>query len=155
MIATLLLAATLAGVGPDPTAAPADAHPPVAYKILTRAEKETLETSGRFEGSAKDLEDGFVHLSSESQLKRTADLHFAGQSDLFVAAVDLRAAGASVKWELSPRSGQWFPHLYGVLEKSLVTGLEPLHRDGDGRVALSAALKAPVVAPPRPGEGAR
>ena len=154
MLGFLLIASTLAGgFGQEPPADASAARPTIAYKILTRSERQTLETSGRFEGSAKDLEDGFVHLSSETQLTRTADLHFAGNHDLFVAAVDLRAAGADLRWEVSPRSGLVFPHLYGVLDKALVTGIAPLRRDDEGRVVLPAQLKAPAAASPRSGRG--
>lgn len=147
MIAIALIASMLAGGdGQGPSADAGVARPPIAYKILTRAERRVLEASGRFDGSAKDLEDGFVHLSTESQLTRTADLHFAGNDELFVAAVDLRAAGDRIKWELSPRSGLLFPHLYGALDNALVTGIAPLRRDDDGRVVLPAQLKAPAAA---------
>ncbi|QQQ01298.1 DUF952 domain-containing protein [Lysobacter enzymogenes] len=147
MIAIALIASMLAGGdGQDTPAGAGAARPPIAYKILTRSERHTLDASGRFEGSAKDLEDGFVHLSTESQLTRTADLHFAGNDDLFVAAVDLRAAGEQLKWELSPRSGLLFPHLYAALDKALVTGIAPLRRDDGGRVVLPAQLKAPAAA---------
>lgn len=115
------------------------APPTAAYKILTRPEMEALKANGRFEGSAQDAADGFIHLSTDSQLTRTADLHFAGKTDLFVATVDVQAAGASIKWEISPRSGLVFPHLYGVLEQRLVLRIVRLRRDDRGRVVLDAA----------------
>lgn len=132
-IALLLASMTL---GHD---AQAGEHPAVVYKILTRPEKETLETSGRFRGSAQDDADGYIHLSTDAQLTRTADRHFAGQSDLYLAAVDAAAAGDSIKWELSPRSGMVFPHLYGVLEQRLVLSLAPLRRDAQGQVMSPGA----------------
>lgn len=114
------------------------AHPPIAYKLLTRAEKETFVAHGRFEGSEQDAADGYIHLSTDSQLARTADRHFAGNTDLFLAAVDVKAAGDALKWERSPRSGLVFPHLYGVLEQRLVRSLVPFRRDEHGRVVLDA-----------------
>jgi uncharacterized protein (DUF952 family) len=33
------------------------------YKILSRAEWDAAKAAGRFEGSAVDLADGFIHLS--------------------------------------------------------------------------------------------
>lgn len=134
---TLALLASMM-VGNDAHAGDIAAHPSIAYKILTRPEKTTLETSGRFEGSPQDAADGYIHLSTDAQLTRTVDRHFAGQSDLFIAAVDLKTAGDTIKWELSPRSGMEFPHLYGVLQQRQVMWIAPLRRDEQGQVVVPA-----------------
>lgn len=135
----LCAAMTIGNAGAAADAAGRSAHPPVAYKILTRPERDALQTRGRFEGSAQDAADGYIHLSTDEQLTRTADRHFAGQHDLFIAVVDVKAAGEAIKWELSPRSGMVFPHLYGVLEQRLVLSIAPLRRDAQGRVLAHAA----------------
>ncbi|WP_206411763.1 DUF952 domain-containing protein [Lysobacter enzymogenes] len=132
---TLALLASMM-VGPDAHAGDAAAHPAIAYKILTRPEKTALETSGRFEGSPQDAADGYIHLSTDAQLTRTADRHFAGQTDLFIAAVDLNTAGDAIKWERSPRSGMEFPHLYDVLQQRQVLWIAPLRRDEQGQVVV-------------------
>lgn len=112
---------------------------PVAYKVLTDAEMKELET-GAFTGSAVDHADGFIHLSTADQLIETVNRHFAGQSDLWVAAVDLAAKGQLVKWEPS-RGGALFPHLYGALLLEAVIAYSPLERDGDG----NGTVRLPVA----------
>lgn len=110
----------------------------VAYKVLTGAQMAVLE-AGSFAGAPIDLADGYIHLSSAAQLTETVDKHFAGQSDLHVAAVDLESLGDAVKWEES-RGGQLFPHIYGgplLLETVIAYG--PLTRAEDGSVALPVA----------------
>lgn len=111
---------------------------PTAYKVLTAEQMAMLERDGSFAGAPIDLADGYVHLSTAAQLTETVDKHFAGQSDLWVAAVDLPALGAAVKWEPS-RGGQFFPHIYGPLPLSAVVAYGPLKRDGDGEVMLPVA----------------
>ena len=106
-----------------------------AYKVLTAEEMTALERDGVFEGAAADLADGYIHLSTAEQLTETVDKHFAGQSDLHVAAVDLAAQGDRLKWEPS-RGGQLFPHLYGPLLLETVIAYSPLERGEDGRVKL-------------------
>ena len=139
MTTLALLASMMVGnAGQDAHAGETAARPAIAYKILTRPQKTTLEASGRFAGSPQDAADGYIHLSTDAQLTRTADRHFAGQSDLFIAAVDLKAAGDTIKWELSPRSGMEFPHLYGVLQQRQVTWIAPLRRDEQGQVVVPA-----------------
>ena len=106
-----------------------------AYKVLTGDEMAALERDGSFAGSAKDLSDGYIHLSTAAQLTGTVDKHFADRSDLHVAAVDLGSFGASLKWEES-RGGEAFPHLYGPLLLETVIAYGPLERDEGGRVKL-------------------
>ncbi|MDB5663081.1 MAG: hypothetical protein JWM38_723 [Sphingomonas bacterium] len=106
----------------------------VAYKILTAAELTELEESA-FDGAPVDIADGYIHLSTAAQLTETADKHFAGQSDLWVAAVDLGALGDAVRWEES-RGGQLFPHLYGPLTLDMVIAYGPVERGDDGTVQL-------------------
>ncbi len=113
--------------------------PLTAYKVLTAKQMATLEADARFAGAPVDLADGYIHLSTAEQLTETVDKHFAGQSDLHVAAVDLGSFGAGLKWEES-RGGQLFPHLYGgplLLETVIAYG--PLERDDAGKVKLPVA----------------
>ena len=111
--------------------------PSVAYKVLTEAQMKVLET-GTFKGAPVDLADGYIHLSTAEQLTETVDRHFAGQSGLWVVAVDLTAQDDPVKWEES-RGGALFPHLYGALLLETVIAYEPLERDGNGKVKLPVA----------------
>lgn len=109
-----------------------------AYKILTAEQMAALESDGTFAGAPVDLADGFIHLSTESQLDETVAKHFAGVDRLHIAAVDLEALGAAVKWETS-RGGALFPHIYGTLPLSAVIAYGPLDRDEGGRVKLPVA----------------
>lgn len=110
-------------------------QPTTAYKVLTADQMAALERDGRFAGAPVDLADGFIHLSTAAQLTETVDKHFAGESDLHVAAVDLEALGPAVKWEES-RGGQLFPHIYGPLPLTAVVAYGPLKRDDNGAVRL-------------------
>ncbi|WP_230630870.1 DUF952 domain-containing protein [Sphingomonas sp. Leaf37] len=109
--------------------------PTTAYKVLTAEQMAALERDGTFPGAPVDLSDGYLHMSTAAQLTETVDKHFAGQSDLHVAAVDLGSFGDSLKWEES-RGGQLFPHLYGPLLLETVIAYSPLERDEDGTVRL-------------------
>jgi uncharacterized protein (DUF952 family) len=97
-------------------------HPATAYKILTAAQWAQFETDGVFHGAPVDLADGYIHLSAADQLQGTLDKHFAGQSGLVIAEVDLAALGESVKWEVS-RGQALFPHIYGPLPMAAVLGV--------------------------------
>ncbi|MGY4396121.1 uncharacterized protein (DUF952 family) [Sphingomonas sp. UYAg733] len=109
--------------------------PVTAYKVLTAEQMAALERDGTFAGAPVDLADGYIHLSTCEQLTETVDKHFAGQTGLHVAAVDLGSFGASLKWEES-RGGQLFPHLYGPLLLETLFAYGPLERNDDGTVRL-------------------
>lgn len=108
-----------------------------AYKVLTADQMAVLET-GSFAGAPIDLADGYIHLSTAQQLDETVDKHFAGQTDLHIAAVDLDAQGETLKWEPS-RGGQLFPHIYGPLLLETVIAYGPMERDDQGKVRLPVA----------------
>lgn len=113
-------------------------RPTLAYKVLTGGQMAALERERSFAGAPVDVADGYIHLSTADQLTETVDRHFAGQDDLHVAAVDLTAFGASLKWE-EARGGQLFPHLYGPLPLDTVVAYGPLERLDDGKVKLPVA----------------
>lgn len=102
------------------------------YKIAQRSAWEEARAAGRFAGAPVDLQDGYIHFSTAGQVAETAARHFAGQSDLVLAAIDAEALGDALKWEPS-RGGQLFPHLYGELAMDAVKWSKPLALDADGR----------------------
>jgi uncharacterized protein (DUF952 family) len=89
------------------------------FKILSRQEWEQALALGRFEGSAVDLADGFIHFSAADQWAETARRHFAGRKDLMLLTVDADRLGEALKWEPS-RGGALFPHLYEPLDCAMV-----------------------------------
>jgi uncharacterized protein (DUF952 family) len=101
------------------------------YKICPAALWRDAERDGVFRGAAVDLQDGFIHFSSADQAAETAAKHFAGQDGLLLLHVDTAGLGERLKWEPS-RGGALFPHLYGALELTAVTRVEPLPLGPDG-----------------------
>jgi uncharacterized protein (DUF952 family) len=84
------------------------------YKVLRASEWREAQTQGVIAGSADDLRDGFIHLSTHSQLAGTLSRHFAGETGLIVLEIAADRLNADLKWEPS-RDGTLFPHLYDVL----------------------------------------
>ncbi len=85
----------------------------LAYKILTTEQFIRLQR-GQALNIPADMADGFVHLSTAEQVSETARRHFAGETDLVIAAVALSRLGDGLRWEVS-RQGALFPHYYGQL----------------------------------------
>lgn len=101
------------------------------YKICPASAWREAERLGVFRGSADDLRDGFIHFSTAAQVEGTARKHFAGQTGLFLIAVDADALGDDLRWEPS-RNDELFPHLYGELDLGAVVDILDLRARSDG-----------------------
>jgi uncharacterized protein (DUF952 family) len=108
------------------------------YKILSGADWEAAQQAGRFNGSADDRRDGFIHFSDAGQVIGTAAKYFAGQSGLMLLAVDPGRL-ADLRWERS-RDDALFPHLYGPLELDAVARADRLPDDRDAAEAIAGLL---------------
>ena len=104
---------------------------PTLYKIVTEALWQEARQTGIFHGAGIDLKDGFIHFSTAGQVKQTAALHFAGQSDLLLIAVNGEGFGDNLIFEPS-RGGDLFPHLYADLPLAAVLWEAPLLLDEAG-----------------------
>lgn len=95
------------------------------YKVVTRDQWEAARKAGVFRGAPIDIEDGYIHFSTDQQVRETVAKHFANQSDLLLVAIETESLGDSLKWEPS-RGGDLFPHLYDDLHFSNVVWEEEL-----------------------------
>jgi uncharacterized protein (DUF952 family) len=101
------------------------------YKICPASAWREAERRGSFEGSADDRRDGFIHLSTATQVAGTLERHFAGQTDLFLIGLEAETLGGALKWEPS-RGGELFPHFYGVLDPHVANNVVALRLRADG-----------------------
>lgn len=86
-------------------------------KLLRAAEWAAFDRTGGFAGSADDLRDGYIHLSTPEQADATRHRHFAGVAALWEITLDADALGPGLRWEVS-RGGARFPHLYRALVRA-------------------------------------
>jgi uncharacterized protein (DUF952 family) len=103
----------------------------VIFKIAEAAEWRDAAEKGYYSGSLDDVRDGFIHLSSKSQLRGTLEKHFRGKTGLLLIAFEEARLGPELKWEIS-RGGQLFPHLYGRLPVSEALWQRALASDHEG-----------------------
>jgi uncharacterized protein (DUF952 family) len=107
----------------------------IVYKICAASLWAEAERSGVFTGAPIDLEDGYIHFSSATQVAETAALYFKGQDGLVLVAIDGDRLGPALKWEPS-RGGALFPHLYGPLPTTAALWAKPMPLGADGRHQL-------------------
>ncbi len=109
------------------------------YKIVPETVWREAKGKGVFDGAGIDQRDGYIHLSTGSQARDTARLHFAGLTGLVLVAVNALALGDALKFEAS-RGGDLFPHLYGALPLSAVLWEMPLLIGVDGMHAFPGKM---------------
>ncbi|KAF7545695.1 hypothetical protein G7Z17_g8983 [Cylindrodendrum hubeiense] len=93
-----------------------DAPPKFVYKILPSAPPQPFPKENPL--SELDQKDGFVHLSTATQVPGTSDLFFKDVSSLWVAKLRFVDFAESIKWEGG------FPHLYDNFGADVVDSVE-------------------------------
>lgn len=105
--------------------------PEFVYRLATAAEWRAAQGSGVVPEREIDAKDGYMHLSTREQVLETARLHFAGADDLLALEIPLAPVAQDVKFELAPKRGEAFPHLYRTLRCEDVAAVISLERDGE------------------------
>jgi len=92
-------------------------------------------------GSADDLRDGFIHLSTREQLTGTIAKHFRGEHDLVLIQFETHLLGEQLRWEVS-RGGDLFPHFYAALPTASAGAVHALPLGFDGVPVLPKEFAA-------------
>ena len=104
------------------------------YKICTKSELNDAKDKQKFEGSKKDLEDGFIHFSGEEQVEGTLKKYYLNQENLILLKVDTLKLDHLI-WEQAS-DGNMFPHLYSPLDLSNVVEEFEISLKDDGSHVL-------------------
>lgn len=99
------------------------------YKLLSEADWAGAQAEGAT-ATAIDAADGYVHLSTNEQVRETARRYYSGQARVRLLRFDPALLG-DVRWEKS-RGGHLFPHLYGPLKVGKADGAWWLMAGPDG-----------------------
>ena len=87
-------------------------------KFVQKKSGKKQKKNGKFEGSKKDKEDGFIHFSDKEQLKETFKIFFSNQDNLTLLKIDALKLKNLIYEQVS--DGNMFPHLYEPFEISNV-----------------------------------
>jgi uncharacterized protein (DUF952 family) len=113
------------------------------YKVLTLEEWERAQTSGIII-TELDKKDGFIHLSSASQLNATLSLYFSTEESVVLLQIDNAKTHDQLKFEAPTPPGNRkssFPHYYGDLNTNFVSKIWHLSR-GAFEIPIEVMLQA-------------
>ena len=99
------------------------------YKVCDSVLWEDAKQAGKFIGAEIDLQDGYIHLSTASQLRDTLARHFASRDGLVLLKIEI--SQLDIIWETA-RNGDLFPHLYDHLPLNSVVSEHHLGLSADG-----------------------
>jgi glutathione S-transferase len=106
-------------------AAHADAtHPDTVYHFVDPADWAQAQSAGAYAPEAL-RRDGFLHCATRAQLAGVVERHQRGRGALVLLHLDAAALGEALRYDLSPRSGEAYPHVYGPIALSAVRTAEP------------------------------
>jgi uncharacterized protein (DUF952 family) len=96
------------------------------YKVLTMEEWEEASKIGQIV-TALDQQDGFVHLSSATQLNMTLSLYFSKEEKVILLQINESDIIEGLTYEYADKRGGEFAHFYGELSTDKI--LQSWHLD--------------------------
>lgn len=90
------------------------------YKVLTLQEWEGASKTGLIITDL-DQKDGFIHLSSASQLNATLALYFSQEEQVVLLQIKESEIAKDLTYEISEKRGGEFAHLYGELSTKKIS----------------------------------
>ena len=77
-------------------------------------EWDEFKKKKKFFGNKLDIQSGFIHLSTKSQIKNTIEKYYKNEDSIIIFKINIKDIAKNLKWEIS-RNNQLFPHLYGFI----------------------------------------
>ncbi len=105
--------------------------PPFFYHIVNPAQWEQFADSIYYEAASLNT-DGFIHASTAEQLEATMNRYYNGQLTVLLLKIEAAKLSAELKYELAPSVNEYFPHIYGQLNKDAVVEIIEVHAGEDG-----------------------
>lgn len=70
-------------------------------------------------------EEGFIHCCTEEQINYVLTTYFKGVAEILLLKIDANLLTAELKIE--PANGQYFPHIYGAINKSAIINIKKMN----------------------------
>ena len=88
------------------------------YRVFRKQELKEFRIKNLFRGNELYINSGFIHLSTNQQIKETIKKYFK-KENVYIVKFKVSDLEDSLRWEKS-RNDEIFPHYYGTLKSSLI-----------------------------------
>ena len=109
------------------------------FKIIEKEEWQKAKQAGKYKGSDKDKNDGYIHFSEDDQVLETLKKHYPKKENLVLLKVNAFKL-EHLLWEQAS-NGDMYPHLYSPLDVNTVVDEFELSLNEDGTHELPEILK--------------
>ena len=109
------------------------------FKIIEKDEWQKFKKLGKYNGSVKDIKDGYIHFSEEDQVSETLRKHYKNKDNLVLLKVNAFKL-EHLLWEQAS-NGDMYPHLYSPLDIKSVEDEFDLSLNEEGVHELPEILK--------------
>ncbi|KRA17218.1 DUF952 domain-containing protein [Lysobacter sp. Root604] len=99
-------------------------HPDTVYHFADPVDWAHAQDTGAYRNPGLQRE-GFLHCATAAQLAGVIERHQRGRGALVLLHLDAVALGDALRYDLSPRSGEAYPHVYGPIPLTAVRTAEP------------------------------
>ncbi len=84
------------------------------YRVMLNNEWDEFKKKKKFFGNKLDIQSGYIHLSTKSQIKNTIEKYYKNEDSIIIFKINVKDIAKNLKWEIS-RNNQLFPHHYGFI----------------------------------------
>jgi uncharacterized protein (DUF952 family) len=95
------------------------------YHLVPRSAWEAAPP-GPYHAPSLD-EEGFIHCSNREQVAQSANKFYANESELLVLSIDPSRLASELRDE-EGRPGEFFPHIYGPINREAIAKVTRLNR---------------------------
>ncbi len=96
---------------------------PIIFHITTIEVWQQFANENYFETASLKTE-GFIHTSTSAQLEATAQRYYAAEKEILILHLDANAMKSKIKFEFSNSVNDYFPHIFGVIEKENILQID-------------------------------
>ncbi|MEO7309777.1 MAG: DUF952 domain-containing protein [Chitinophagaceae bacterium] len=106
-------------------------HPPHFYHVVTPEQWGQFSHEIFYEDPSLQNE-GFIHASTEAQVTATMNRYFKGEPIVLLLKIEAARLTSELKYELAPSVNDYFPHIYGPINKDAVREITVIYAAEDG-----------------------
>src|SRR3989339_1032488 len=103
----------------------------IILHACTKADWQKAQKDQEYKVSSLDSE-GFIHCSEADTIIGVANSHWKGRLDLVLLIINSVKVKSEIKYELDPKGGKIYPHIYGPLNLDAVIKVKDFLPNSNG-----------------------
>lgn len=98
---------------------------PVILHVVSKSDWEAQAAAQQYVHASLSQE-GFIHAAEPEQLSGVLERFFSGQQELLLLQINPQYLTVPLRWELAPDVSDYFPHIFGPIDKAAIQSVVPV-----------------------------